>query len=355
MAVQEIDRARAEAFAGRAFGIVNDAWLTLSLSVGHRLGIYDAMAELGPATTDDLAGRAGVQERYVREWLAAQLAGGIVEHDAEAGTWTLPPEHAAFLTSAAGPNDVSLLASGLHFFGELEDDVVTAFRDGGGVPWKRMERLQVWQSELSYGIYHSALDAILGFAPGLVDRLRSGIDVVDVGCGRGHAALRIADAYPASRVTGYDQASPAIADATAEAERANLDNVSFEVRDAAALAAASADLVLAFDVIHDLARPYEALASIRKALRPGGVFLMAEHALSHDPDENVHHPFGAALYTVSLFHCMTASLSQDGEGLGLAWGEERIRPALAEAGFTTVERNGLEGDPLNAYYVARVD
>ena len=355
MAVQEIDQARAEAFAGRAFGIVNDAWLTLSLSVGHRLGIYDAMGALGPATTDEIAERAGVQERYMREWLAAQLAGGIVEHDAATATWTLPAEHAAFLTSAAGPNDVSLLASGLHFFGELEDDVVDVFRDGGGVPWKRMERLQVWQSKLSYGVYHSALDAILGFAPGLIDRLRAGIDVIDVGCGRGHAALRIADAYPASRVTGYDQARPAIADATTEAERASLDNVEFEVRDAASLEPASADLVLAFDVIHDLARPYDALRAIRAALRPGGVFLLAEHALSHDPDENVGHPFGAALYTVSLFHCMTASLSQGGEGLGLAWGEERIRPALAEAGFTEVVRDGLEGDPLNAYYVARVD
>jgi 2-polyprenyl-3-methyl-5-hydroxy-6-metoxy-1,4-benzoquinol methylase len=259
------------------------------------------------------------------------------------------------LTSAAGPNDVSLLASGLHFFGELEDDVVTAFREGGGVPWKRMERLQVWQSELSYGVYHHALDAILGFAPGLVDRLRSGIDVVDVGCGRGHAALRIADAYPASRVTGYDQARPAVADARAAAERANLDNVGFEVRDASAVQPASADLVLAFDVIHDLARPFEALRAIRNAVRPGGVFLMAEHALSHDPDENVGHPFAPALYTVSLFHCLTASLSEGGEGLGLAWGEERIRPALADAGFVEVARHALEGDPLNAYYVARAD
>lgn len=295
MAVADLDARRAEEFAGRVFGIVNDAWLTLSLSVGHRLGLYDALAELGPATTTELAAHADVQERYVREWLAAQLAGGIVEHDAAAETWLLPGEHAAFLTRAAGPNNVSLLASGLHLFADLENDVVDAFRNGGGVPWPRMQRLQVWQSELSYGLYHHALDAILSFAPGLVDRLRAGVDVVDVGCGHGHAALRIADAFPASRVAGCDQAPDAIAAARAQAERQGLGNVNFAVRDAADLEPDSADLVVALDVVHDLAQPYVTLRAIRGALRSGGVLLMAEHALSHDPDENVAHPFGAAL------------------------------------------------------------
>jgi len=110
--------------------------------------------------------------------------------------------------------------------------------------------------------------------------------------------------------------------------------------------------VLALDVVHDLADPYEALRAIRAALRRGGVLLLAEHVLSSRPEENVGHPFAAALYTVALYHCMTASLSEGGEGLGLAWGEERIRAAPADAGFGDVERHGLESDVLNAYYVA---
>jgi SAM-dependent methyltransferase len=355
MAVMDLDTTRAEEFGRRMLGTVNGAMLTLGISLGHRTGLYDAMSELEPATSDEIAARADLEERYVREWLAAQLAGGIVEHDPEAQTWWLPREHALSLTRAAGPNNVAFMATGLSRFAELEDDVLAACRDGGGVPWSRMERLQAWQSELSHGYYHHALDAVLAFVPELVERLRSGIDVLDVGCGHGHAALRIADAYPASRIVGYDQAPASIAAASGEAERLGLGNVRFEVRDAAELESSAFDLVLALDVVHDLARPQEALRAIHDALRPDGELLLAEHALSHRPEQNVAHPLAATLYTVSLFHCMTASLSEGGDGIGIAWGKERIRPALAESGFAGVETHALEGDPFNVFYVARRD
>jgi SAM-dependent methyltransferase len=355
MAIAEVDSARAEAFGGRMLGTVNGAMLTLGISLGHRTGLYDLLAELEPATSTQIAERAGLQERYVREWLAGQLAGGIVEHDPEAGTWWLPAEHAASLTRAAGPNNVAFMATGLSRFAELEDDVLAAFGSGGGVSWSRMERLQTWQSELSYGYYHHALDGALDFVPGLTERLREGIRVLDVGCGHGHAALRIAEAYSASTVVGYDIAPASIAAAREAGERGSLRNATFEMRNAADLEPESADLVLALDVVHDLARPAEALRAIRVALRRGGTLLMAEHALSHRPEQNAGHPLAATLYTVSLFHCMTASLSEGGEGLGIAWGDEGIRPALAEAGFAAVEVHALEGDPFNAYYVAAKD
>jgi len=352
MAVVEVDTARAEEFGGRMLGTVNGAMLALGISLGHRTGLYDVLAELDPATSEQIAERAGLQERYVREWLAGQLAGGIVEHDPDTGTWWLPAEHALSLTRAAGANNVAFLASGVSPFADLEDDVLTCFSDGGGVPWPRMERLQEWQSELSYGYYHHALGSALEFAPGLTGRLQAGIRVLDVGCGHGHAARRIAEAYPASTVVGYDAAPASVAAARAAAEQAGLGNASFEVRDAADLESESADLVLALDVVHDLARPAETLRAMRRALRAGGVLLMAEHALSHRPERNVEHPLAATFYTVSLFHCMTASLSEHGAGLGIAWGEERIRPALAEAGFAAVETHLLEGDPINVYCVA---
>jgi SAM-dependent methyltransferase len=244
------------------------------------------------------------------------------------------------------------MATGLSRFAELEDDVLGALRDGGGVPWSRMERLQEWQAELSRGV-HEALPAALALVPGLTERLGAGIDVLDLGCGRGDAALRIAAAHPASRVVGYDQAPAAVAAATAEAGRLGIANVRFERRDAADLEPGAYDLVLALDVVHDLARPHETLRAVHGALRPGGVLLMAEHALSDRPEENAGHPLAAALYTVSLFHCMTASRSEGGEGIGIAWGEARIRPALAAAGFDGVEAHALEGDPFNVHHVAR--
>ena len=354
MAVTDIETTKAEEFAHRTLATVNGAMLTLGISLGHRAGLYDAMAELGPATSDELARHAGLHERSVREWLAGQLAGGIVEHDPAAGTWLLPHEHASSLTRAAGPNNIAFMATGVAPFADLEDDVLAALRDGGGVSWRRMERLQGWQSELSEGYYHHALDAVLALEPELVQRLREGIDVLDVGCGYGHAALRIADAFPASRVVGFDLADKSIAAARAEAHRLALRNVRFEQRDAAALEPGAFDLVLALDVVHDLARPYETLRAIDGALRPGGILLMAEHALSDRPDENVAHPLAATLYTVSLFHCLAASLSEGGEGLGIAWGEGRIRAALADGGFGPVRRHALDGDPFNVYYVAGV-
>jgi SAM-dependent methyltransferase len=353
--VIDVDATQAEEFGHRVLGTVNGAMLALGISLGHRAGLYDALAELETASSDEIALHAGLQERYVREWLAGQLAGAIVEYDATEGTWRLPRAHALSLTRAAGAGNVAFMATALSRFAELEDEVLEAFHAGGGVPWSRMERVQAWQSELSCGYYHQALDAVLAAVPGLVERLRGGIDVLDLGCGHGHAALRVADAYPASRIDGYDQARASIAAAAAEGSRLGLRNARFERRDAAELERESSDVVLALDVVHDLARPHDALGQIRRALREGGVLLMAEHALSHRPEENTAHPLAATFYTVSMFHCMTASLSEGGEGLGIAWGEERIRPALTGAGFAAVDTHALEGDPFNLYYIARAD
>jgi len=353
MAVTELDTAKAEAFGGQLLGAVNAGMLSLAIGVGQRTGLYETLAALSEAAgSADIAARAGLDERYVREWLAGQLAGGIVEYDPEAETWWLPPEHAASLTEAAGSGNLAFLASGVARFAELEDDVFTAFGAGGGVPWARMARLQRWQSELGRRVYHGSLDAVIAGVPGLVDRLRSGADVLDAGCGYGHVALRIADTYPASRVSGYDTAPVSIEAARAEADQLGLENATFSVQDVAALDRDAFDVAIAFDVIHDLAQPYDALRALHAALRPGGVLVLAEHALSHRPDENVGHPFAAALYTVSLFHCMTASLSEDGEGLGIAWGDECIRAALADAGFARVDSVPIEDDPLNAFYAA---
>lgn len=353
MTTNTIDAARAEEFAGRTLEIINDGMLTLLLSVGHQTGLFDTMAGREPLTSDELATAAGLDERYVREWLAGATVGGIVWHDPKAKTYVLPAEHAACLTRAAGPDNLSAFAQYAALFGELQQRVVNCFRRGGGVPYSAMPRFQALQAEESAQIHDAALlDVTLPLADGLVDRLRGGIDVIDVGCGHGHAANLIADAFPASRVTGIDVSEQGIAAARAEASHLGLSNVRFEVRDATSVEPGRYDLVTAFDVIHDLPKPAETLAAIHAALRRDGVFLMVDIAASSHVHENLDHPLGPTLYTASIFHCMTVSLANNGPGLGTVWGEQLALQMLSAAGLDAKIKR-VDADILNAYYIAR--
>ena len=354
MATTEIDSARAEAFAGRALQILNDAMLSLLLSVGHQIGLLDVMAEHGSVTSEELAQAARLDERYVREWLAGMTVGGIVEHDPDTHSYLLPPEHAACLTRAAGPDNLASFAQYTSLFGELEQQVVNCFRNGGGVPYSAMPRFQALQAEESAQIHDGGLiEVTLPLVDGLIDRLRAGLDVIDVGCGHGHAANLIADAFPASRVTGIDISEQGIAAAKKEAKELRLTNAHFELGDAVSLEPDAYDLVTAFDVIHDLPRPAEALRAIHAALRESGIFLMVDIAASSHVHDNLEHPLGPALYTASIFHCMTVSLANNGPGLGTMWGEQTALELLGAAGFHDVEIKRVETDFLNSYYIAR--
>jgi hypothetical protein len=231
MTATDLDTTRAEEFAGRAVQIVNDSMPALLFSVGHQTRLFDTMAGLAPSTSRQIADAAGLDERYVREWLAGLTVGGIVQHDPDAGTYALPAEHAASLTRAAGPNNLASFGQYAALFGELEQEVVRAFHDGRGVPYSAMPRFQALQAEESAQMHDGALiDVTLPLVDGLVDRLRAGIDVLDIGCGHGHAANLIADAFPASRVTGIDISEQGIAAARAEADRLRLSNARFDVR-----------------------------------------------------------------------------------------------------------------------------
>jgi 2-polyprenyl-3-methyl-5-hydroxy-6-metoxy-1,4-benzoquinol methylase len=353
MATQEIDRAAAEQFAERMVGVLNHAMLGLQMSVGHQVGLYELLSGLEPATAERIAREAGLDERYVREWLGGQVVGGIVEYDPAAKTYVLPLEHAASLTREAGPDNLAVLAPYIALCGEVEQDVVRSFREGGGVAYDRYSRFQELQAaESARGFDASLVDAQLPLVPGLVDRLRAGIDVLDVGCGQGHAVNLIADAFPASRVRGHDISARGVSAGRAEATKLGLANASFEVRDATDIEPQSFDLITAFDVIHDLAKPRETLTAIQRGLRPGGTFLMVDIAASSHLHENLEHPLGPALYGFSLFYCMTTSLATGGEGLGTMWGEQTALELLREAGFEQVTVERIEGDILNSYFVA---
>ncbi|MEU2795429.1 class I SAM-dependent methyltransferase [Streptomyces sp. NPDC007117] len=350
-----VDPVQQEEFAGRMAQILNDACLGYLCSLGHRTGLFDVMAQLPPSTSEQIAEAAGLNERYVREWLGGVTVGGIVGYEPEDGTYRLPPEHAASLCRASGPDNMASFLQDLALIGQVEDEVVTAFRDGGGVPYSSYPKFQELQAEETARVYDAALvDAIIPLVPGLPERLGSGsgLDALDVGTGQGHVVNLLARAFPASRFTGVDMSEGGIAAAREEAARLGLPNARFDLADAAAVTG-SYDLVTAFDVIHDLARPAETLAAVAGALRDDGVFLMGDIAASSRLEENLDHPLGPTLYTFSVFYCMTVSLGEGGAGLGTVWGRQTALRMLAEAGFGDVEVREVEGDILNVYYVAR--
>ncbi|MEW6299489.1 MAG: class I SAM-dependent methyltransferase [Thermodesulfobacteriota bacterium] len=348
------DQATADAFADRMLRILNSGALALMISIGHRTGLFDTMATLPPSTSPHIANAAGLHERYVREWLGAMVTGRIVAYEPTTDTYALPPEHAASLTRAATPNNLAMFMQYIPLLGAVEDGIVECFRHGGGVPYAAYPRFQhVMAEESSQTVAAALVDAILPLVPGLVDALRQGIEVLDVGCGRGHALNVMAKAFPRSRFTGYDFSKEGIAAGHAEAQAWGLANVHFSVKDVATIDEVNRyDLITAFDAIHDQARPREVLKRIAMALRPDGTFLMQDIAASSHVHKNLDHPMAPVLYTISCMHCMTVSLALNGEGLGAMWGEEKARQLLAEAGFTQVEVTRLSHDIQNSYFIA---
>ena len=347
---------KAGAFAEKMIGILNASALALQASIGHQTGLFDAMSSLEPATSQDIADAAGLNERYVREWLGAMVTGGVVEYDAGSGTYRLPPEHAAFTTRAAGPNNFANMMQFMALLGEVEQPVIECFRKGGGVPYSAYPRFQKLMAENSAAVHDAALiDGILPMVDGIIARLEAGIDVADVGCGQGHAVNLMAKAFPNSRFTGFDFSSEGIEAGTAEAKELGLTNATFVERDASNLGVTDAfDFVTAFDAIHDQAKPAEVLGGIAKALRAGGTFLMVDVRASSHVHENIDHPIGPFLYTASTMHCMTVSLALGGAGLGTAWGEQLARSMLLDAGFTKVDIKHIDVDIANSYYIAKI-
>jgi SAM-dependent methyltransferase len=349
------DTSRAEAFGGRMVGVLNDACLTLMASIGHQTGLFDTMAGLPPSTSTEIARAARLDERYVREWLGAMTSGRVVEYDPGTRTYHLPAEHAASLTRQAGPDNLAKTMQFAALLGSVEGPVVDRFRSGGGVPYEAYTEFHRIMAEDSGAVHDLALvDTILPLVPGLVERLRSGIDVADVGCGSGHAVNLMAEAFPASRFTGYDFSEEGIAAGRREAGSMGLTNARFALRDVTELGAHSEyDFVTAFDAIHDQAQPAAVLAGIADTLRSDGVFLMVDIRASSNVEDNVDHLLGPFLYTVSTMHCMTVFLALDGAGLGTMWGRQLATRMLHEAGFSSVEVTDVEGDVFNDYFIAR--
>ncbi|QTF93497.1 methyltransferase domain-containing protein [Halomonas sp. BM-2019] len=351
------DASRAAAFEARFVQALNEGAMLQLISLAHRSGLLAQLADGEPVTSGELATKVHLDERYVREWLGGATVAALVEHDPQAMTYRLPPEHAALLTDG-GEANLAVFAQYLPLMGQVEDDVLACFRHGGGVPYTRYARFhQVMAEDSGQTVLPALLDAILPLVPELPGRLERGIEVLDLGCGRGLALIKLAERFPTSRFTGYDLSAEAIDWASERAARRGLANLRFEQRDLSdfdrTAPAQCYDLVTTFDAIHDQAQPLNLLKGIRRTLREEGIYLAQDiHSSSHHHGDR-DHPMGTLLYTLSIMHCMSVSLAQGGEGLGTMWGREKAREYFGKAGFGHIEVHQLPHDTMNDYWVLR--
>jgi SAM-dependent methyltransferase len=346
----DVDTAATEEFAFKLVETITGALLTSLIDIGRRTGLFE-LATAGPATSAELAERGGLQERYVREWLAAMATAGIFEYDAANGRFWLPVEHATVLAGDTYDN-LAPVAYLVSVITRQNEAVATCFVEGGGVPWEAyVPEIHDVMDALWQPMYRDILvQQILPLAPGLVDKLHAGTRVADVACGAGNGSLAMARRFPNSTFVGYDQDAAAIA--VARSRAVGLTNVSFEVADAATLTSDQPfGVAFVFNAVHDQARPLEVLTSIQSILEPGGILLMDEPRISSSLEDNIGNPIAAMTYSISLLHCMTVSLAEGGAGLGTGWGEQVALALLSDAGFGPVDVHDAPGDPNNAIFV----
>jgi SAM-dependent methyltransferase len=353
MAEQKLDKQRVQEFARKLFGFYTSGVLTLMVDIGHKTGLFEAAAK-GPGTSHEISSRAGLDERYVREWLSAMATGGVFEYDPVSRAFSLPAEHVVCLTGTSSRN-LAAGSQGLAMLAKRLPRVVECVRMGGGVPYSEFQPDFTEFMDASWRLLYDGL-LIKGFLPaakGLPERLQAGLRVADIGCGTGHAVNLMAREYPRSTFVGYDWSEEAIARAQAEARQMGLTSTAFEVLDVTRLPAEPKfDLITSFDSIHDQRDPAAVLAAVAAALAPDGIYLMVEPKAQSNLEDNIGKPFAPYMYGISVLHCMTVSLAEGGTGLGTAWGEQTARRMLEEAGFARVEVVDAPG-PQNSIYICR--
>jgi SAM-dependent methyltransferase len=355
-----------EQFGQRMTEILNGAALTLSMSLGYKHRIFDVMEGFdAPVTPGKIADAAGLSERYLREWLGSMAMGRIVEISrgkAGEALYYLPKEHAALLTRSAGNTNLGVYAQEIPLLTTCAMEAVSSgFTTGDGVPFSQYPDFQAFMGEISDARHHQIL--VDQFIPcvddgRLLERLKKGIRVCDLGCGEGVAMNLLAEAFPNSRFLGIDNHEAAIAKARDDAEKTGLFNAGYCVADAASLKDNPGfdnrfDYVMAFDSIHDQTRPHEALESVVSMLAKGGIFSMVDIDAATDQAANMDHPLAPFMYTVSLMHCMPVGLNNKGAGLGMMWGREKAVAMLEKAGFDRVEALSMDHDPYHLHFFCR--
>lgn len=352
---EQAAQADAEAFLDRSFDIINAGAQAIMLSIGHRSGLFDVLAGLEQASSREIADSANLNERYVREWLASMVTAKIVDYDPGPQTYSLPRAHADCLTRAGALGNVAVFAQHVALMGAMQEQTLHCLESGTGTSYGDYPCFhQIMAEDSEQTVVNALFEHVLPLVEGIDARLRSGIEVMDAGCGKGFALLALAAAYPRSHFTGFDLCADAIADANRLAASRGLDNIRFEVQDLSCYDERGRyDLVTSFDAVHDQRDPRDLIRRIARALKPSGTYLMQDIGGSARLENNLDFPMASLFYAISLCHCTPISIGQGGQGIGTMWGWETAQAMLHEAGFDKVERHVLPHDPTNVWFVSR--
>jgi 2-polyprenyl-3-methyl-5-hydroxy-6-metoxy-1,4-benzoquinol methylase len=349
-----IDEAKLDAFIGQAVSDVGAAMSATLVVIGDKLGLYQALHRHGPMTSAELAERTDTHERYVREWLANQAAGGYLTYDTVTDRYTLPPEQAALLADETSPLFVHGLYQIIQAMSADEAHITQAFRTGRGFGWhEHDERLFIGTERFFRPGYNAHLvSSWIPALEGVETRLREGASVADVGCGLGASTILMARAYPRSTFVGFDYHAKSIELARERAEAAGMaDRITFEVATAKTFPGQGYDLVTCFDCLHDMGDPVGAARHVRDALTADGTWMIVE-PFAHDRVDQNFNPVGRLYYAASTILCTPSSLSQEvGLALGAQAGERRISAVIREAGFARFRR--AAETPFNLVFEAR--
>jgi 2-polyprenyl-3-methyl-5-hydroxy-6-metoxy-1,4-benzoquinol methylase len=352
-------------FAEKLTDILNYSAINLAMAIGYQTGLFDVMDTFdSPQTLQAIADKADLNPRYIKEWLGVMVTGDIVELSGgadEKNRYYLPKEHGDLLARRAGNSNLGVYTQEVPLLtaGAMEA-VVEGFSTGDGVTYDHYPKFQAFMSQLADAKHRQVL--VDQFLPAvdegrLIKELQSGIRVCDLGCAAGVALILMADAFPESSFVGIDISREAIETARSEAARQQLSNLEFVISDAATLkenpeVQGAFDYVTAFDAIHDQTRPLEVLQAVHHILAPGGRFSMVDIAARTNLADNLGHPMGPFLFTVSLMHCLPVGLVDGGRGLGMMWGREKAVEMLKEAGFENVQVQVIPEDPFNLHYLS---
>jgi SAM-dependent methyltransferase len=347
-----LDEAKLNDLLMKVVGDLGAAFSTALVVLGDKLGLYKALAE-SPATPAELAERTGTSERYVREWLNNQAAGGYVQYDAARGRYSMTPEQAAAFADSSSPafmpGAFEVASATVH----AEPRIRENFKTGAGLPWGEQHACLFGGTESFFranyigNLVHNWIPAL----DGVRERLEAGCTVADVGCGHGASTILMAEAFPRSTFVGFDYHEPSVATASKRAqERGLADRARFEVADATRFPGSGYGFITHFDCFHDLGDPAGAARRARQALAEDGTWMIVEPFANDRPEQN-HNPVGRVFYGASTTLCVPCSLALDGPALGAQAGEERLGEFVRDAGFTRLRR--ATETPFNLVLEAR--
>jgi SAM-dependent methyltransferase len=322
--------------------------------VGDRLGLFKAMAEAGPINAEELSRKTGTHPRIIKEWLAAQAAGGVVTYNSTNGSYTLPPEQAMALTDENSP---AYIAGGYQIIAGLfkdEDKILESFKTGKGLGWGDHHRYLFQGTERFFRPNYVA-NLTASWIPsleGIEEKLKKGgAKAADVGCGHGVSTILMAKAYPNSNFVGFDYHGPSVEWARNEAQKEGLKNVTFDVAGSTDYPGDDYDLVTFFDCYHDMGNPSGAARHVLTTLKKKNGSWMLVEPFANDKVEDNLNPLGRVFYSASTMICVPASLNENGPALGAQAGESRIREIVTAAGFSKFRRAAQT--PFNLIFEAR--